>query len=65
MVLLPYFKLEIANKKKYGKEKIKQRIEKAAKEMEYSKWFDTIVVNDDLEKAQKEVYLYVKTFLAL
>ncbi|HCQ29942.1 MAG TPA: guanylate kinase [Flavobacteriales bacterium] len=48
-----------------NEEKIKQRIEKAAKEMEYSKWFDTIVVNDDLEKAQKEVYLYVKTFLAL
>ena len=46
-------------------EKIKQRIDKAAKEMEYSKWFDTIVINDDLEKAQKEVYLYVKTFLAL
>ncbi len=46
-------------------EKIKQRIEKAAKEMEYSKWFDTIVVNDDLEKAQKEVALYVKTFLSL
>jgi guanylate kinase len=46
-------------------EKIKQRIEKAAKEMEYAKWFDTIVVNDDLEKAQKEVALYVKTFLFL
>jgi guanylate kinase len=48
-----------------NEEKIKQRIEKAAKEMEYAKWFDTIVVNDDLEKAQKEVYMYVKTFLSL
>lgn len=44
-------------------EKIQKRLAKASKELEYAKWFDTIVVNENLEDAQKEVLNYVKSFL--
>lgn len=44
-------------------EKIQKRLAKAAKELEYAKWFDTIIVNEDLEKAQQEALNYVKSFL--
>jgi guanylate kinase len=44
-------------------EKIQKRLEKAEKELGYSKWFDTIIVNDNLETAQKEVLTIVKSFL--
>jgi len=44
-------------------EVIEKRLAKAGKELEYAKWFDTIVVNDNLEKAQQEVLSIVKAFL--
>ena len=44
-------------------EKIEKRLAKAEKELEYAKWFDRIVINDDLEKAQQEVLDIVKSFL--
>ncbi len=44
-------------------EKIQKRLAKAGKELEFSKWFDHIVVNDRLEDAQKEAYSLVKNFL--
>ncbi len=44
-------------------EKIQKRLSKAEKELSYSKWFDTIIVNHDLEASQKEVYHIVKSFL--
>jgi guanylate kinase len=44
-------------------EKIQKRLAKAEKELEYSKWFDYIIVNDNLEAAQKEVLSLVKSFL--
>ncbi len=44
-------------------EKIKMRVDKASEEMQYSKDFDVIIVNDDLEKAKKEAYQVVKNFL--
>lgn len=44
-------------------EKIQKRLNKAHKELEFSKWFDYIIVNDNLEDAQKEVHMLVKTFL--
>lgn len=31
--------------------------------MSYSKWFDVIIVNDDLSKAQKETLNIVSSFL--
>lgn len=44
-------------------EKIQKRLEKAEKELGYSKWFDTIIVNENLETAQQEVLSIVKSFL--
>ena len=44
-------------------EKIQKRLAKAEKELEYSKWFDHIIINDCLEDAQKEVKQLVKTFV--
>jgi guanylate kinase len=44
-------------------EKIQKRLDKAEKELGYSKWFDTVIVNDDLEKAQAEVLSIVNSFL--
>jgi len=44
-------------------EKIQKRIEKAEQELNYSKWFDTIIINENLEKAQKEALTIVKSFL--
>jgi guanylate kinase len=44
-------------------EKIQKRLDKAVKELEFSKWFDYIILNDNLADAQKEVQMLVKTFL--
>ncbi len=44
-------------------EKIQKRLNKAEKELGYSKWFDTIIVNENLETAQQEVLAIVKSFL--
>ncbi len=44
-------------------EKIKMRIAKAGEEMQYAKDFDVIIVNDDLEKAKKDAYKIVKSFI--
>jgi len=45
-------------------EKIEIRVEKAAKEMEYARQFDRVLVNDSLEEAQKQAYLIVEEFLS-
>lgn len=44
-------------------ESIARRMGKAEKEMGYSKDFDSIIVNDDLEKAKQEAYQVVNDFL--
>ena len=44
-------------------EKIQKRLNKAEKELGYAKWFDTIIVNEDLKTAQEEVLTIVKSFL--
>ncbi len=44
-------------------EKIAMRIAKANEEIQYSKKFDVIIINDNLEKAKKEVYRLVKKFI--
>lgn len=43
--------------------KIKIRVEKAIEEMKLADNFDHIVINDNLERAQNEVYEIVKSFL--
>ena len=44
-------------------EKIQKRLDKAEKELGYAKWFDTIVINENLEQAQQEVLARVSSFL--
>lgn len=44
-------------------EVIEQRLAKASLELSYAPQFDHIVVNDNLAKAEEEVYLLVKDFL--
>lgn len=46
-------------------ENIKKRVAKATKELEFSKGFDKIIVNHNLEKAVEETYKAVKRFLEL
>lgn len=44
-------------------DKILKRLSKAEKELGYAKWFDTVIVNDNLEEAQQETLAIVKSFL--
>lgn len=46
-----------------NRSKIKIRVEKAIEEMKLADNFDHIVINDNLERAQNEVYELVKSFL--
>jgi len=45
-------------------EKIKERIAKAKREIEYAKDFDQILVNEDLEIAKKEATTLVRNFIS-
>jgi len=60
--------IEILEKRLRGRgtetdEKIQKRLAKTGKELEYAKWFDHIIVNDDLATAQQEALSLVKSFL--
>lgn len=46
-----------------NEEKIQKRLAKAEKELDYAKWFDTVIINDDLKEAQQNVLTTVKSFL--
>jgi guanylate kinase len=46
-----------------SEEKILERVAKAAKEMEYAKDFDIILVNDDLEQSKAEAITLVEKFI--
>ena len=43
--------------------KFQKRMQKAKEEIDYAKWFDEEVMNDDLEKACKEAEILVANFL--
>ena len=53
----------LRNRKTDSEEKIIERIQKAEREFKFSKDFDNILVNDNLENAKKEAYLLVKNFI--
>ncbi len=53
----------LRNRKTDSEEKIKERVAKATKEMEFAEKFDTILVNDILEESQKEAYQLVRKFI--
>jgi len=44
-------------------EEIEKRVAKAEEEISYAKNFDKIIINDNLEKASKEIILTVKEFV--
>ena len=46
-----------------SEEKILERVEKAKRELEFSKEFDVVLVNDDLEDAKNKAYKLVKNFI--
>jgi guanylate kinase len=45
------------------REKIKMRVAKATKEMKLADKFDNIVINDNLQQAEYEIYSIVKSFI--
>ena len=44
-------------------ENLNMRLEKAQSEMAYAKYFDLVIVNDDLEMAQEQAYQKVMDFI--
>ena len=54
----------LRNRQTESEEKVKMRIDKAEKELMMAKEFDVILLNDSLEKSQKEIVDTVKQFLA-
>ena len=44
-------------------ENINMRLEKVQSEMAYAKYFDVVIVNDDLEMAQEQAYQKVMDFI--
>ena len=44
-------------------EMIEERVQKAAEEMEYARYFDKVIINNDLETAKKELLSLVQSFL--
>jgi guanylate kinase len=57
-------KNRLQNRSTESDEKIRMRIEKAEKELEFAKKFDVIIVNEDLPKALKEAEKVVAGFLS-
>lgn len=53
----------LRNRKTDSDEKIKERLAKANDELSYQDQFDVILINDNLEKAQKEAYNLVLEFI--
>ena len=54
----------LRGRKTDSEEKIKERVDKASKEMKYASNFDYILVNDSLEDAKKEAEVLVRKFLS-
>ncbi len=53
----------LRNRKTDTEEKIKERVQKAVRELKFSSRFDVILVNDNLEEAKKEAYNLVLNFI--
>ena len=46
-----------------NQENLNMRLDKAKSEMAYAKYFDLVIVNDDLEIAQEQAYQKVMDFI--
>lgn len=44
-------------------EAVKMRVEKAFKELDYYRFFDVIIMNDELKKAQNDAFVTISKFL--
>ncbi len=53
----------LRNRKTDTEDKIKERVDKAEKELKFAQDFDVVLVNDNLEKAKKEACNLVKDFI--
>ena len=53
----------LRNRKTDTEERIQERVEKAERELKYSKNFDVVLINDDLEKAKMEAEKLVENFI--
>jgi guanylate kinase len=54
----------LRSRKTDSEEKIRERIAKAEKELDYASRFDVILVNDDLEQTKKEAEALVGKFIS-
>jgi len=57
-------KKRLRNRSTESEEKIKMRVAKAEKELEFANQFDTVIVNKELPKALKEAEKVVSGFLS-
>lgn len=53
----------LRNRQTDTEEKIRERVAKAERELQFAKDFDVILINDDLEIAKKEAYNLVSDFI--
>jgi guanylate kinase len=55
--------LRLRNRKTDSEEKIKERVQKAERELKFSNQFDIVIINDNLENAKQEAIKQVKGFI--
>lgn len=53
----------LRNRQTESEEKIKMRVNKAEKELEFTQYFDTVLVNDDLKSSKEKILNLVNEFL--
>jgi len=56
-------KNRLINRKTDSREEIEKRVAKAKKEIEYAKYFDKVILNDNLDKAKQEAEDILNDFL--
>jgi len=55
--------LRLRNRKTDSEEKIKERVQKAERELKFSDHFDIVIINDNLENAKQEAIRQVQKFI--
>ena len=55
--------LRLRNRKTDSEEKIKERVQKAERELKFSNQFDIVIINDNLENAKQEAIKQVKEYI--
>lgn len=60
---IEHLKARLVGRGTDSEQEIEKRIAKAERELEYKKFFDVVVVNDDLERAKTEITNVVQKFI--